>query len=117
MLVVLSTKRWYAVRYILMSTKLIIIITDFRPSTYSVITHTFEISYTVYSILAWVKIITVNLDQDADLSPRGTHVNCFEAFDRDSENFPVRITIDNIFDIRNSSPRRTRRLLDAGAVY
>ena len=115
MLVVLSTKRWYAVRYILMSTKLIIIITDFRPSTYSVITHTFEISYTVYSILAWVKIITVNFDQDADSSPRGTHVNCFEAFD--SENFPVRITIDNIFDIRNSSPRRTRRLLDAGAVY
>ena len=31
---------------------------------------------------------------------------------RDSENFPVHITSDNIFDIRNRSPRRIRRLLD-----
>ena len=36
-------------------------------------------------------------------SPRGTHVNCFEAFDRDSENFLVRITFDNIFEASRSN--------------
>ena len=77
-----------------MSTKLRL--TDFRLRTY----HTFKILYTVYYGL---RIIAVNFDQDADSSPRGTHVNCFVSFD--SENFPAHITFDSIFDIGNSSPR------------